>query len=55
MAYKTEFQPAQGLIDGVWHTFEKPVRMTPVSRQARSQGAAKDEPQMQHSADTDFI
>lgn len=29
MAYKTEFQPAQGLIDGVWYALAKPNRNPP--------------------------
>lgn len=29
MAYKTEFQPAQGLIDGVWRALAKPDRNPP--------------------------
>ena len=24
MAYKTQYQPAQGLLDGIWRTFDKP-------------------------------
>lgn len=29
MAYKTQYQPAQGLLDGIWRTFDKPVQSPP--------------------------
>jgi arginyl-tRNA--protein-N-Asp/Glu arginylyltransferase len=32
MAYKTNFQPAQGLIDGVWRTLDKTVRQSDESQ-----------------------
>jgi arginyl-tRNA--protein-N-Asp/Glu arginylyltransferase len=57
MAYKTEFQPAQGLIDGVWHALGKPVlgdSGVPADQAQDALGTAQDEQRVQRSADTDF-
>ncbi|MGA7748718.1 MAG: arginyltransferase [Gallionella sp.] len=61
MAYKTEFQPAQGLMDGVWHALDKPIPSTPDASpfdtsEGSAQGtqsASKDEGRI-HSSDSDF-
>ena len=58
MAYKTEFQPAQGLIDGVWHALEKPApgdTGIPADQAQGAHVAAKDEQQVRQPADSDFI
>jgi arginyl-tRNA--protein-N-Asp/Glu arginylyltransferase len=58
MAYKTDFQPAQGLIDGVWHALEKPAPEDagiPADQAQGTHDAAKDEQQARQPADTDFI
>jgi arginine-tRNA-protein transferase len=43
MAYKTQYQPAQGLLDGIWRAFDKPVLSPPnASPFDTSGGSAQD-------------
>ena len=48
MAYKTQYQPAQGLLDGIWRTFDKPDPTPPDastgSAQAHAASKVEDDP-----------